>query len=70
MEDVDHLFLSYSFFGKIWFGVYNWLSLTMVHPEHVAHHLLQKRPTATPHQPEYMYSKYNHHTENNTTNKG
>jgi len=36
--DIDHLFLSCDVFGKIWLGIYNWLGLTIVHPEHVADH--------------------------------
>lgn len=40
-KNVDHLFLSCNSFGKIWFGIYNWLRRTTVHLENVADHLLQ-----------------------------
>jgi len=41
MEDINHLFLSCDFFGKIWIGISNWLGFTTVHPKHVADHFLQ-----------------------------
>jgi len=41
MEDADHLFLSCGFFGKLWYGISNWLSFHIVYPEHVSDHLHQ-----------------------------
>jgi hypothetical protein len=41
IDGINYLFLSCDVFGKIWLGIYNWLGLTTVHPEHVADHLLQ-----------------------------
>lgn len=40
-KDINHLFLSCDFFGKVWTGTYNWLCLTTVHPAQVSDHLLQ-----------------------------
>ena len=41
MEDINHLFLSCDFFGKIWVGISNWLDFTTVYPNHVVDHFLQ-----------------------------
>jgi len=41
MENLDHLFLSCDFFGKIWDDILHWLGFIMVQPPHVADHFYQ-----------------------------
>jgi len=41
LENVDHLFLSCDYFGKIWNCSLQWLDFSMVQPEHAINHLQQ-----------------------------
>jgi len=41
MEDIDHLFLSCDFIGKVWLGISNCLGFSRAHHEHAAYHFLQ-----------------------------
>jgi len=41
LMDIDHLFLSCDFFGKIWYDISSWLGFTTIHPTRVSDHLLQ-----------------------------
>jgi hypothetical protein len=40
-EDIDHLFLTCEFYGKIWYEIYNWLGLFSVKPAHIHNHIIQ-----------------------------
>jgi len=41
MEDINHLFLSCDYFGKIWDAILHWLGFIMVQTTQVANHFYQ-----------------------------
>jgi len=41
IEDVNHLFLSCDFFGKLWYGISHWLGYHLMFPKNVSDHLYQ-----------------------------
>jgi len=41
IEDAKHLFLSCDFFGKLWYGISQWLGYQLVFPDNVSDHLYQ-----------------------------
>jgi len=42
-KDIDHLFLTYDFFGQIWYAIYNWLDLAPVKHALVKDYLIQSK---------------------------
>jgi len=40
-EDMDHLFVNYDFYGKIWSAIFCWLGFSTVAQRNLSDHLTQ-----------------------------